>query len=246
MTKILGVIPARIASTRFPEKVIANLNGKPLIGYVIENALRCNQIDKIIVATDSNKVESIALKYGVETMISDKPFISGSDRVAWVAEQLPEYKYVINIQADEPFLESNYIDLLATSMLKNNEFDIGTLAAHSSDKREYMSDSVVKIVIDKKQRALYFSRSPIPFNSPNSFLQHIGIYAYKREALMRLSSSKKSAMEKSEKLEQLRALEEGYSIRVEIIYPIKKMISIDTKEELEEAEAIILKEQNEK
>ncbi len=235
---VLAVIPARIGSTRLPEKVLLKLCGKPLVAYAIESAKSSNRLARVIVATDAERVKAVVEGYDTECWLTPPELASGTDRVAWTARKLPQYEIVLNIQADEPFLSPRDIDLLVDTMLWRKEVHIATLAIISSSEREFHSPDVVKLVMNADNHALYFSRSPIPYGS-ESFLKHIGIYAYRREALLRLADTPPSPLERIERLEQLRALQLGYNIAVGLIEERRPFISVDTAEELEEAERLL-------
>ncbi len=235
MSATLGVIPARIGSTRLPKKVIANLCGKTLISYVIDAAKNSRRLERIIVATDSQQVKAMVERYGIECWVSSSSFASGTDRTAFVAKQLNQYDLVINIQADEPFLRGEDIDLLVETLEREKKAQLGTLAILSDKQEEFDDPDVVKVVKRDDDLALYFSRSPIPYNA-SGFLKHIGIYGYRRDALLELANTEPTLLEKVERLEQLRALQLGYNIIVGMIEGERTFISVDTPEDLKRAE----------
>lgn len=217
----VGIIPARYASTRFPGKPLHPIAGKPLIQHVVEQCQRAKSLRAVIVATDDERIADVARRYcQVEMTRADHP--SGSDRIAEVAARLP-CDAVINIQGDEPLIDPKVIDAVADALKAN---DMSTAATQIRHADEYESPNVVKVVVSASGRALYFSRRTIPFvrdaASRSSaeqlaafpFLKHLGIYGYRRETLLRLVQFPISPLESAEKLEQLRALENGIGIAV--------------------------------
>jgi 3-deoxy-manno-octulosonate cytidylyltransferase (CMP-KDO synthetase) len=219
--RTLGIIPARYASTRFPGKPLALIAGKPLIQRVVERCRQANSLSEIIVATDDTRIAEVARGFcRVEMTRPDHP--SGSDRIAEVASRC-ECEAVVNIQGDEPLLEPSVIDAVAGALA---QAEMSTAATPIRGTVEYDNPNVVKVVVNAAGRALYFSRRTIPYlreaasRSANEqlaafpFLKHLGIYGYRREALLRLVQFPMSPLEHAEKLEQLRALENGMQIAV--------------------------------
>ena len=219
--KVPGIIPARYASTRFPGKPLTLISGKPLIQHVVERCRLCQSLSELIVATDDERIARVAEKLcRVEMTDPDHP--SGSDRIAEVAGRL-DCEGVVNIQGDEPLIEPSVIDAVAAGL---SEAEMSTAATPLRDPEEYDNPNVVKVVVNAAGRALYFSRRTVPYlrDAASSsvseqlaafpFLKHLGIYGYRREALLRLVRLPVSPLEKAEKLEQLRALESGISIAV--------------------------------
>jgi len=240
--RILGVIPARYYSQRLPGKVLLPLKGKPIIQHVYERA-RQFLGDQLIVATDDMRVVETVERFGGKAIMTRTTHTSGTERVSEVAEKLI-YDAYINIQADEPFLEALHLERVARGLEK---YEIVTLANRIYTLEEVLSPSVVKVVTDSKGRALYFSRSLVPhvrdmpMTNPEvvkryPFYRHIGLYGYRREALMELVSLAPAPIEEAEQLEQLRWLYHGYTIHVlEASYPT---FSIDTEEEYVQAQAL--------
>jgi 3-deoxy-manno-octulosonate cytidylyltransferase (CMP-KDO synthetase) len=219
--QVVGIIPARYASTRFPGKPLALIAGKPLIQRVVERCLMAKSLQSVIVATDDDRIASVAGAFcRVEMTRSDHP--SGTDRIAEVAGRVRADAY-INIQGDEPLMDPAVIDAVAAALPGN---DMSTAASSLADESEYENPNVVKVVTASSGRALYFSRRTIPFLRDYSgrpageqmgqypFLKHLGIYGYNRESLMRLVTFPPSSLELAEKLEQLRALENAFTIAV--------------------------------
>ena len=219
--KILGIIPARFASTRFPGKPLALVAGKPLIQHVVEQCQKADSLSEIVVATDDKRIANTAKKFcRVEMTRADHP--SGSDRIAEVAARIP-CDAVVNIQGDEPLIDPNVIDAVARALAQN---EMSTAATAIKNFSEYDNPNVVKVVVNAAGRALYFSRRTIPYLREAAsrpvpeqlaafpFLKHLGIYGYRRETLLRLVKFPVSPLENAEKLEQLRALENGIGIAV--------------------------------
>jgi 3-deoxy-manno-octulosonate cytidylyltransferase (CMP-KDO synthetase) len=238
--KTIIVIPARYESTRFPGKSLVRLEGKPMIQWCWEAAMRSRLAAEVIIATDDNRIADTAAKFGAEVMMTKKSHRSGTDRVAEVADKVPAHLYV-NVQGDEPLLAASAVDELIRLMMENPRAPIGTLAHRIDDAEEWLSPHVVKVVCNRHQEALYFSRSPLPFR--RSFdpkarpLRHIGIYAFRPRALATFVSLKPSALELAETLEQLRALENGLTIHVaETKY---RCLGVDTPADLARVETAL-------
>jgi 3-deoxy-manno-octulosonate cytidylyltransferase (CMP-KDO synthetase) len=240
------VIPARYDSTRFPGKPLATLRGKPVIRHVYENAKGAKSADDVIVATDSETIFETVLAFGGKARMTSKEHVSGTDRVAEVARSL-SCDIIVNVQGDEPLIRPEMIDG-AIGLLSDEGAHIGTLAKKAGRVEEILDTSVVKVVRDIKDYALYFSRAPIPYHRdqwkdlnriadhPSHFavFKHIGIYSYRREALLSLAGMRPSALEELEKLEQLRALENGF--RIKVGETLLETVGIDTPEDLERVE----------
>ena len=228
--KIIGIIPARLKSTRFPEKVIANLSGKPLIQWTYEQAKQSRYLEDLIVAADDPKIVDIVQDFGGRAVLTSKEHKSGSERVAEAAASL-DADIIVNIQGDEPLISPLSIDNLITAFY-NNSIEIATLIYPIQDKEELKDPNVVKVVIDKNNFALYFSRAEIPY-----CYKHIGVYAYTKEFLLLFNQLSYSKLEKAERLEQLRILENGYKIKTVIAE--SDSISVDTEEDLKKVKKII-------
>ena len=235
------VIPARYYSTRFPAKVIAPLCGKPLIQHVYESAKNSKLIKDIIIATDNKKVLEIVESFGGKAVMTSHKHSCGTDRVAEVIKNI-NCEVVVNLQADEPLIRGEMIDDVV-DVLKDKKADIGTLAKKIEIPEEISDPNVVKVVFDKQNFALYFSRSIIPFckGISTSIYKHIGIYSYRKDILLKLTQLPESKLEKAEKLEQLRALENGFKIKIKITK--YETIGIDTKEDLDKVEKLLKLEQ---
>jgi 3-deoxy-manno-octulosonate cytidylyltransferase (CMP-KDO synthetase) len=219
------VIPARFASTRLPRKALLRETGKYLIQHVYEKALQCRCAEEVIVATDDSRIEAAVRSFGGNVAMTSRSHPSGTDRVAEVARQL-DVDVIVNLQGDEPLIDPRAVDLLPELLRRDRDAQIATLAVPIQSSEIFENPNCVKVVRDQSGRALYFSRSPIPhvrdgrpdFNrGKERFLHHVGLYAYRREALLKLAQLPPSPLEESEKLEQLRVLEMGWNIQVGII-----------------------------
>ena len=228
--KVIGVIPARFNSTRFPGKVLANLRGKPIIQHVYERAKKAKRLDEILIATDDERVFKVAEKFGAKVVMTSKEHLTGTDRVSEAVKKL-KAEIVINIQADAPLINPLMIDKVAEVLLDDSNLIMATLMKRIEKKGELCNPNIVKVVTDNQGFALYFSRSPIPY-AKNNFIsyKHIGAYGYRRKFLLIFVQLSRSPLEKIENLEQLRALENGYKIKM--IETDDDMIEIDTEEDL--------------
>ncbi len=236
---ILAVIPARYASTRLPGKPLVPLGGVPLVLRVLEGLQKC-RVDRIVVATDHDIIREVVQKAGGETMMTPKDLASGGDRVAWVAREIPEASVVLNVQVDDPFVGPDMIDPLVAKLQEESDLPLALLAKKIENPREVEDPNIVKMVFDVRMRALYFSRSPIPYprNAEVAlWYKHIGPYAYRRDFLLRFASWEPTPLERAESLEMLRILEKGYPIGV---VPVERdTLEIDTPEDVERCEAYL-------
>ena len=220
--KVIAVIPARFGSTRFPGKPLADINGKPMVRWVYERVTRVKCIHKTVVATDDARIASAVAGFGGEAIMTASELASGTDRVAAVADKIPADIYV-NIQGDEPLIDPMTVEK-TVALVRDKGFPIGTAMRPLKSATDLASISVVKVICDDNGRAIYFSRLPIPFSrepiSENfnkgqpACMQHIGIYSYRRETLLKLRDLPVSRLEKAEMLEQLRAIQHGIPIGV--------------------------------
>jgi 3-deoxy-manno-octulosonate cytidylyltransferase (CMP-KDO synthetase) len=240
---IIGIIPARFASTRLMGKPLANIGGKPLIQHTYENASHSRLIEKLILAVDDAKVASVARGFGADVIETPKEIASGSDRIAYVAKTYKEAEIIVNIQGDEPFIQPEMIDQAIEPLLFDKTIEVTTLIKQITSVKELHSPDVVKVVFDYNNYALYFSRSQIPFarNAISDaasldiadYYKHIGLYVFKRKALLKFTSLKQTDLEKTEMLEQLRMLENGMKIKV--VETEYDSIGVDTQEDLKRA-----------
>lgn len=236
---ILGVIPARFASTRFPGKPLALVNGISMIQRVYTQSLKAKRIGELIVATDDHRIFDHVLGFGGRAMLTSPGHLSGTDRCAEVARHFPDAELILNIQGDEPFIQPEQIDLLATTLLQSAGFGIATLAKPLQHSAELLNPNVVKVVFSQQKAAIYFSRHAIPYyrgQLPENWLanaqyfKHIGLYAFRREVLLKVADLLPSPLEQAESLEQLRWLDHGIQIAVGITTLESK--GIDTPEDL--------------
>ena len=231
--KIICVIPARYASTRLPGKPLKDICGKPMICRVFERAKLAKNISEVIVATDDERIFQAVEKNSGRAMMTRADHKTGTDRLAEVAEKFPDADVVINVQGDEPLIEPTLIEELARQFEDEN-LQMATVATELSDAEEMNNPNNVKVVIDKNNNALYFSRSLIPYPrnvGKAKVFKHIGIYAYRRNFLLDYAKMSPTELEQAESLEQLRALENGYKIRV--IKSDCKFVGVDTEEDLQ-------------
>ena len=212
MAQAVGIIPARMGSTRFPGKVLAPILGKPMVQYVWESAREAG-LEEVWIATDSEEVMRVAGGFGARVVLTPADLPSGTDRVAFVAKDLP-HEWVLGLQADEPLLEPAAIDLLVKSLRDNPGMEMATLAIPDDDPASLENGDVVKVVVNYKSEALYFSRAPLVSGAAGGFLRHLGVYAYRKSALLRFCGAAPGVLEVAERLEQLRALEMGFKIHV--------------------------------
>jgi 3-deoxy-manno-octulosonate cytidylyltransferase (CMP-KDO synthetase) len=242
--KIIGVIPARYASTRFPGKPLHLIAGKPLIQHVVEQCQKAQSLTKVIVATDDTQIWEVAERFcEVEMTRPDHP--SGTDRIAEVAER-QQCDAVVNIQGDEPLIDPSVIDAVAGALQQS---EMSTAATAISDPQEHENPNAVKVVLNQRHQALYFSRRTIPYlrdaaHAPPEeqmalfpFLKHLGIYGYRRETLLRLVRFPISPLERAEKLEQLRALENG--IPISVVRVNYESIGVDVPADAQRVQAIL-------
>jgi len=233
----IGVIPARLHSTRLAKKVLADICGKPMLRHVWERAKKASALDEVIIATDEQAVVDAAKRFGAKAVLTSSDHKSGTDRVTEVVNPL-DVKVVVNIQADEPLIHPAMINELALALLKAPSLVMATLAKRITSEQDIHDPNVVKVAIDKEGFAIYFSRAAIPYNREpqnNVFLtpshyKHIGIYAYTKDFIFTFTNMPQSKLEAIEKLEQLRVLENGYKIKV--IETSHQTISVDTQEDL--------------
>ncbi len=237
--KVVGIIPARLHSTRLPEKLIRKVCGKYIIQYVWEQALKVKSLSGVIIAVDDKKLKDVCEGFGARTVMTKKNHNSGTDRIREVVSSL-KCDLVVNIQGDEPLIEPKTIESLIKPFYADKKLDMATLVVRETSKNAYLNPNIVKVVFDSSNFALYFSRSPIPFYRDKrdySFYRHLGLYAYKRNFLLKLPRLRKRVLENSEKLEQLRILENGFKIKVVEVKSVS--VGIDTLEDLNEFERIL-------
>ena len=231
------VIPARLGSTRFPAKILASSTGQPLVQHVVDQALKCRRVRQVLVATDDSRIVEALRPFGTRAVLTSPEHQSGTDRIAEVARSLDD-EIIVNLQGDEPEIEPEVIDGLVALLQENPSADMATAVTPFPPGKDPSDPNLVKCVTGVDGCAIYFSRSPVPFhreadNPENAaYYLHLGIYAYRREFLLRFASWSPTPLELTEKLEQLRVLEQGGQIRVLKVQ--RATHGIDTPEQYEE------------
>jgi len=239
--RILGIIPARWASTRFPGKPLHEIAGKPLVQHVWERCQQCKLLDDVVIATDDARIQDACISFGAKVVMTSPDHPTGTDRIAEAAAALPDATHVINIQGDEPLIDPMLIDQLGQSLLDDSGVSMATAANPITDDSLMADSNVVKVVLTNNGDALYFSRSPLPYQRSESpalqLYRHKGIYAYRRDFLEKFVTWEPSPLELAESLEQLRALEN--SARIKVIVTDDESPGVDTLEQAQEIEALL-------
>jgi 3-deoxy-manno-octulosonate cytidylyltransferase (CMP-KDO synthetase) len=243
--QVLAVIPARYGSTRFPGKPLVQLGGKTIIQRVWERARAMDCLDQVVIATDDQRIYDHAQEVGAEVQMTADTHRSGTDRIAEVAQDWPDYELVINIQGDEPFVREDQVEALVR-VLQRTDAEIATLARQLAQEEDLFNPNVVKVVFNRRNEAMYFSRSTIPYIrdldkkewfAEQCFYQHLGMYAFRRDVLLEVTALLPSRYEQLESLEQLRWLD--YGKRIQVALTDQPGIGIDTPADLERAEAYL-------
>ena len=233
---VVGIIPARYGSTRLAAKALAEILGKPMIQHIYERAKEASVLDDVIVATDDERIKKAVNEFGGKAVLTSKEHSSGTERLTEVVFDL-DVKIIVNIQGDEPLIHPSMINDVAYALLEDKELVMSTLKHRITDQKEFNDPNVVKVITDKSNFAIYFSRSPIPNLTRKKaeedivLYKHIGIYAYTKDFLLTFKGLKSSRLEEAESLEQLRAIEHGYKIKV--IETKHQTVSVDTQEDLD-------------
>ncbi len=237
--KIIAVIPARWGSTRFEGKVLADIAGKPLIQHVWERASQCKLLDKIVIACDDETVLRVTQDFGAKAVLTSKDHACGTDRIAEVVQSL-DVDIVVNIQGDEPLIQAAAVDNLIYTISNDKACQMATMIRVIDNKEELKDPNVVKVIIDSQKNAIYFSRAKIPFVRDDEqaiYYKHFGIYAFQKDFLFTFKNLPRLPLERAEKLEQLRAIENGYKIKtVETEYD---SIGVDTPSDLAQVEKLL-------
>ncbi len=252
--KISAVIPARYGSTRFEGKPLADILGKPMIQRVYEGVRESKLIGDVVVATDDQRIIDAIKSFGGRAVMTSPTHSTGTDRVAEVARTLKS-EIIVNVQGDEPLIKGDIIDKAIRPLLTDDTLELSTLMARIEEVRDWLNPHIVKVVADQEDFALYFSRSPIPFPRdlqmgrlesnpfgtnrplPKRVFKHIGVYVFRRKFLLHFSKMKPTPLEKLEKLEQLRALENGHRIKVTVVE--YEPVCVDTPEDIQKVEALL-------
>jgi 3-deoxy-manno-octulosonate cytidylyltransferase (CMP-KDO synthetase) len=242
MSKAAGIIPARWGSTRFPGKALHRIAGRPLLQHVWERCRRAGKLDQLIIATDDFRIAEAAFDWGAEVAMTSPRHGSGTDRIAEVAAKLNQFTHIINIQGDEPLIDPKVIDRLVRALQRDRTLEMITAAHPFADVREAESPHQVKVVLNQKGHALYFSRAAIPFSRDASaaakYFRHQGIYGYTRNLLLQFVRWKTSPLERAEALEQLRALENG--VKIQVVTTDSGSPGVDTPEDARTIERLMM------
>jgi len=246
--RIIGVIPSRYGSSRFPGKPLAVIAGKPLVAWVVEAAKKASRLDDVIVATDDQRIKEAVEQHGGKAVMTPSELPSGTDRVACAAGDFADEDIIVNIQGDEPLIDPALIDALAARLADETRWDMATAVTPILNERDLRAKTVVKVVLDRDDGALYFSRATIPACRDNPedistgmYVRHLGIYAYRGAFLRKFIAEKPCDLEKTEKLEQLRALWMGGKIAV--IRTKDEGVGVDTPEDAERVGKILAERQ---
>ena len=228
---VVAVIPARYQSTRLPAKALANIAGRPMVEHVYRRAAAARGVDAVVVATDDQRIADAVTGFGGVARMTSPAHRTGLDRIAEVARELAA-DVIVNVQGDEPLIEPSMIEEVVGALTADPDLQMSTLRRRINDAAEYRNPNVVKVVVDAAERALYFSRAPLPFaREPAAAFKHVGLYAYRRDFLLTLTALPQTPLEIAESLEQLRALEHGYRIRA--VETLHDSIGVDTPEDLD-------------
>lgn len=234
--KVVAILPARYGSTRFPGKPLVDIAGKPMIQHVYERTAQTRTVDRVIVATDDERIRAAVEAFGGEVQMTREDHPSGTDRLAEVAGQI-EADLIVNVQGDEPLIDPVMIEAAVAPLIDDPAIKMGTLMTRISDPMEYSNPNIVKVVADQNGFALYFSRAAIPHGRdldlnelPESTFKHIGLYVYRRDFLLQYPTLPETPLEQLEKLEQLRALEHGHRIR--IVETDRQSIGVDVPDDV--------------
>ena len=243
--KTYGIIPSRFGSSRFPGKPLAMLAGKPLVAWVVEAVKKAGSLDDVLVATDDERIVKAVEEYGGRAVMTPSELPSGTDRIACAAGDFDDDDILVNIQGDEPLIDPALIDRLVGKLRDDGRWSMATAVTPISSVDDFAAKSVVKVVLDRDDGAMYFSRAPIPCDRDNPpdlesglYVRHLGIYAYRGEFLRRYIKEPPCELEKTEKLEQLRALWMGAKIAV--VKTADEGVGVDTPEDARRVEALLL------
>ena len=248
---IVAIIPARFGSTRLPGKPLSQINGKPMVQHVWERVREARSVDRVLVATDDERIAAVVRGFGGEAAMTSSAHATGTDRLAEAAAAT-DAEIIVNVQGDEPMLDPGFIDGAVAPLLAEAGLPMSTVSLPLTDVEEMLSSAVVKVVTDESGNALYFSRSPIPFVRDALDIRasaaqavgrglarkHIGLYVYRREALLRFAALPPCALEQAESLEQLRAMHHGMTIRV-VAMEGRSGMAVDTPQDLERVRAMM-------
>ena len=244
--RVVAIIPARYGSQRLPAKPLADVCGKPIIQHVYERVARAKLVHAVLVASDDERIASVVRAFGGHAVTTPESLQSGTDRVGYAARSLPDADIVVNIQGDEPLIEPAAVDEAVSPLVHDRSILAGTLVRRIESMSELTNPGIVKVVLDRDGNAIYFSRTPIPFArdlpadqwlNHHTYYKHIGLYVFQREFLCRFTEMAQTSLERTEKLEQLRILENGY--RIKCVVTTFDSIPVDTQEDLDTVRGII-------
>lgn len=241
--KIYAVIPARYDSTRFPGKPLAIIAGKPMIQHVYQCAAACPEISEVFVATDDDRILQKVTDFGGKAIMTGKKHPSGTDRIAEALQtlHLEDKDLIVNIQGDQPLFKPDVISKMVAPLMENTDISMGTLKFRITDEKDITNPNIVKVITDKEGFAIYFSRSTVPFYRDTDlnpvYFKHLGLYVYRKDFLMKFSSLPCGELESAEKLEQLRAIENGFKIKV--VETDTNSLEVDTPEDIRKIEEAI-------
>ena len=240
--KVLGVIPSRMGATRFPGKPLALIDGKPMIQRVYEQVKLSKNLDDIVIATDSPEIVEKAKEFGAKTIMTSKECNSGLERIIEVSSKVKGFTHFVNIQGDEPIIHPNSIEGVVKLFSKNSNCEVATAATKLLDYKYFLEPSTVKVIIDQYKKAIYFSRTPIPYQTKENFnteetFKHLGLYAYTADALKKIKKMKKTWLEKTESLEQLRL--QHYGMELYVFITAYDSIGVDLPSDVKRVEAIL-------
>lgn len=231
----IGVVPARLDSTRLPRKILADLNGKPLVAHVMERALQSKTLDKVILAIDSEETSEALSQFDFEMTMTSSTHVSGTDRIAEVVKEIPDAEIIVNIQGDEPLIEPDVIDALVRTF-EDNDVNISTVVSSKLTVSDLLNPNVVKAIVDEKKNAIEFKRNIFDLEIGGVY-RHIGLYGFKRESLFHFTMLDPSTREMDSNLEQLRALDNGMKIRAAVTS--YESFSVDTQSDLDKVSRIM-------
>lgn len=246
--RVVAIIPARYGSLRLPAKPLADICGKPMVQHVYERTAKARLIGSVLVATDDERIASVVRGFGGHAVLTPESLQTGTDRIAYVARSLSDADIVVNIQGDEPLIEPAMIDEAIEPLVRDSSINVGTLVRRIESNADLTNPGIVKVVLDRDGNGLYFSRSPIPFGRDtdqskwlrnHTYYKHIGLYVFRREFLNKFTAMQQTPLEMTEKLEQLRILENGCKIRCTVTS--FDSVPVDTHEDLERVRRIMEK-----
>jgi 3-deoxy-manno-octulosonate cytidylyltransferase (CMP-KDO synthetase) len=244
--RVIAIIPARYGSQRLPAKPLADICGKPMVQHVYERTAKAKLVNAVFVATDDERIATVVQKFGGQAVLTPASLQTGTDRIAYATRSLPNADIIVNVQGDEPVIEPAMIDEAVAPLIHDSSIQVGTLVRKIESAAELTNPGIVKVVLDRENNGIYFSRSPIPFGRDleqndwlkhHTYYKHFGLYVFRSDFLKRFTEMAQTPLEKAEKLEQLRILENGFKIRCTATS--FDSITVDTQEDLEKVRTIV-------